>query len=529
MLSLLNFIKPKKSSLPIFFYNTLSRKKELFKPINPGKVKMYACGPTVYNYPHLGNMRTYIFEDVLKRTLEYNGFDVNHVINITDVGHLTNDRDMGEDKMEKSIKDALYLKCKNCKKVFFTGIIDSGIGNNFINLTFTCPYCGVLNKAENNSSYLKNKTKKTVWQIADFYTEAFKKDLKELNIEFPKTFCKATDNIKEQIALIETLEKKGFAYKISDGVYFDTSKVADYSKLSHQNIEELKEGARIEVNNEKRNPTDFALWKFSPKDSKREMEWPSPWGVGFPGWHIECSAMSMKYLGEHFDIHCGGIDAVNVHHTNEIAQSESATGKIPWVNFWMHGAFLNIAGGDKMAKSSNNFLTVDNSFTEKGISPLVYRFATFMTHYRKPMEWSYDILAGAKNGFDSLMEKISKLGTKKGQVLTSWKDKFLIAINDDLNMPNALAVLNELLKSDESDENKLATILDFDKVLGLDLAKAGMKDEIKIPENVQKILDERELARKNKDWKKSDELRDEIQKLGFEVKDTANGQEVKKI
>jgi cysteinyl-tRNA synthetase len=471
-----DFFRFKKSGLPIFLYNTLSRKKELFEPIKKGEVKMYTCGPTVYNYPHIGNLRTFIFEDVLKRVLEYNGYKVNHVMNITDVGHLTNDRDMGEDKIEQEAK----------------------------------------------------KEGKTAWQIAEFYTEAFKKDLKNLNIEFPATLCKATDNIKEQIAMIETLERKGFAYKTSDGIYFDTAKVSDYAKLSHQNIEELKEGARVEANPEKRNPTDFALWKFSKKNEKRQMEWPSPWGVGFPGWHIECSAMSMKYLGDHFDIHCGGIDAVSVHHTNEIAQSEAATGKSPWVNYWLHGAFLNIANGEKMAKSAGNFLTLENSFVEKGINPLVFRFATFMTHYRKPMEWSYDILAGAKNGFDSLMEKISHLGNKKGQILTSWKDKFLIATNDDLNMPQALAILNELLKSDEKPENKLATILDFDKVLGLKLGDIK-NEEIKIPDEVQKLLDERQAARKNKNWKKSDELRDKLKGLGFEVKDTPNGQEVRKI
>ncbi len=476
----------------------MTRKKERFIPIKKNSVKMYTCGPTVYNYPHIGNLRTFIFEDVLKRALEYNGYQVNHVMNITDVGHLTNDRDMGEEKIEKEAK----------------------------------------------------KEGKTAWQIAEFYTEAFKNDLKNLNIVFPTTLCKATDNIKEQIEMIKTLEKKGYVYKTSDGVYFDTSKVEDYAKLSHQNIEELKEGARIEANTEKRNPTDFALWKFSKTSEQRQMEWPSPWGVGFPGWHIECSAMSMKYLGDHFDIHCGGIDAINIHHTNEIAQSEATTGKKPWVNYWLHGAFLNVSGGEKMAKSSGNFLTLNNSFIDKGIDPLVYRFSTFMTHYRKPMEWSYDILANAKNGFDSLMEKISKLtethnSTHTGQILTNWKDKFTIAINDDLNMPQALATLNELLKADETPEDKMATILDFDRVLGLNLHK------IKVPVNKGYIvfygntpnteivnlieqrtialLKERELTRKNKDWKKSDELRDKIKELGFDVKDTPSGQEIKRI
>jgi cysteinyl-tRNA synthetase len=292
MFNFLNLIKTKKN-IPIYLYNTLTREKDLFKPIKDGKVGMYACGPTVYLFPHIGNMRTYIFEDILKRVLSYNGYDVKHVMNITDVGHLTNDRDMGEDKVEKEAE----------------------------------------------------KEGKTAWEIASFYTEAFKKDLNYLNIIYPNIFCRATDNIPEQIALIQTLEKKGYTYKINDGIYFDTSKVSDYTKLSGQHLEALKEGARVEVNEGKKNHTDFALWKFSPKDIKRQMEWQSPWGVGFPGWHIECSAMSLKYLGKHFDIHCGGIDHVNIHHTNEIAQTESATGEKPWVNYWIHGAFLNIKDG----------------------------------------------------------------------------------------------------------------------------------------------------------------------------------------
>jgi cysteinyl-tRNA synthetase len=467
------FKKEKKTD--IYLYNTLSRKKELFKSIKKGKVGIYTCGPTVYNYPHLGNMRTYIFEDILKRVLEYNGYDVKHIMNITDVGHLTNDRDMGEDKVEKEAK----------------------------------------------------KEGKTAWQIADFYTKAFKEDLKRLNIISPEVFCKATDNIKEQINLISRLEKKGFTYKTSDGIYFDTSKVEDYTKLSGQRIEYLKEGARVEINEEKKNPTDFALWKFSPKESSREMEWPSPYGVGFPGWHIECSAMSMKYLGDHFDIHCGGVDNINIHHTNEIAQSESATGKKPWVNFWMHGAFLNLEAG-KMSKSSGNFVTIENSFTDKGINPLIYRFATFMTHYRKPMEWSDDVLITAKNSFEHLYSKVGNLGKKAGKISEEWKDKFLFAINDDLNMPQAIAILNEMLKSDISPADKLATALDFDKVLGIKLNEAAQK-KIEIPSKVKKLVEEREIARKEKNWSKSDELRSEIISMGYEVKDSPNGPEIYKM
>jgi cysteinyl-tRNA synthetase len=463
----------------LYLYNTLSRKKEVFKPIEEGEVGLYTCGPTVYHFPHLGNMRTYIFEDILKRTLEINGLQVNHVMNITDVGHLTGDRDMGEDKIEKESK----------------------------------------------------KEGKTTWEIADFYTKAFKQDLLNLNIIFPNTFCKATDNIKEQVDMIETLEKKGFTYKTTDGIYFDTSKVADYTKLSHQKLDELKEGARIEANPEKKNPTDFALWKFSPKDSKREMEWDSPWGVGFPGWHIECSAMSVKYLGEQFDIHCGAVDFVSLHHTNELAQTEAATNKIPWVNFWLHGAFVNMTGGRKMAKSTGDIVTINTEFINKNISPLAYRFATLNVHYRKPVEWSDEAFISAKNGYENLLNKVINLGTEIGAVDAEFKSKFLTDINDDLNMPKALATVQELLKSDLTNEDKLATVLEFDKVLGLDFEKAAEKTnaDVAIPENVKKILNDRDEARKNKDWKKSDELRDEILKLGYEIKDTDKGQELKSL
>ncbi len=468
----------KTENKPIFLYNTLSRTKEEFRSIKKGYVGMYTCGPTVYGYPHLGNLRTYVFEDVLKRVLLKNGYKVNHVMNITDVGHLTNDRDMGEDKVEREAQ----------------------------------------------------KTGKTAWEIADFYTKIFKEDIKNLNIIFPNTFCKATDNIKEQIEMIQTLEKKGFTYKTTDGIYFDTSKVSDYTKLSGQNLEALREGARVEINDEKRNPTDFALWKFSKPEEKRQMEWQSPWGVGFPGWHIECSAMSVKYLGEQFDIHCGATDAISLHHTNEIAQTEAATGKKPWVNFWMHGGFLNMGDGKKMAKSAGDIITLNNTFIEKGSSPLVYRFATFATHYRKPMEWSEDIAISAKQGLDNLYSKISNLGNKVGKVNTEWKDKFMSAINDDLNMSQALAVLNEMLKSEISKEDKLATAYDFDEVLGLEFKNNTKEIKAdKIPEEVQKLVDERAQARKDKNWAKSDELRDKIKELGYEVKDTAEGIEIKKI
>jgi len=403
--------------MKLYLYNSLTRKKEEFKPIKPGKVGLYTCGPTVYNYAHIGNLRTYIFEDILKRVLVYNDYTVKHVMNITDVGHLTGDRDMGEDKMEK-------------------GAAREG---------------------------------KSAWDIADFYTQAFKKDINHLNILAPDIWVKATDTLPEQIDLVKTLEEKGFTYGTADGIYFDTAKFKDYTKLSHQDLEALKEGARVERNPEKRNPTDFALWKFSPRGSKRQMEWDSPWGVGFPGWHLECSAMSMKFLGDQLDIHCGGTDHIDVHHTNEIAQSEAATGK-PFFNFWMHGAFLIIQGGKKMAKSEGNFLTLENAFLKNDINPLVYRFASFLTHYRKPMEYSDEGLEAARNGLLHVQNQVRRILAANVDAETSvsaeFKNKFSEAVNDDLNMPRAMAVIQEMLKSKVSDAQKYSTILDFDRVLG---------------------------------------------------------------
>ncbi|MHB8903862.1 MAG: cysteine--tRNA ligase [Patescibacteria group bacterium] len=457
----------------LFLYNTLSRKKEEFKPIIKDEVGLYTCGPTVYNYAHLGNLRTYIFEDILKRTLEYNDYKVKHVMNITDVGHLTGDMDMGEDKLEAGAK----------------------------------------------------REGKSAWEIAEFYTDSFKEDLSSLNIEEPNIWCKATDNIPEQIALIETLEKKGYTYKTSDGIYFDTSKIKNYNQLSHLPLAELKEGARVEINIEKKNPTDFALWKFSPKDSKRQMEWSSPWGIGFPGWHIECSAMSLKFLKDQLDIHCGGIDHINIHHTNEIAQSEAATGK-KFFNYWMHGAFLNIPGGKKMAKSDNNFLTLENALIKNNIDPLAYRFAALQVHYRKPMEYSDTGLKQAQAGLNSLLNQISLLGQEIGMVSLEFKEKFLEVINDDLNMPRALAIVSLVLKSKISSADKLATILDFDRVFGLKLDLVNRP--VELPVNIQKLVNEREAARVAKNWTEADKLRIEIEKQDYLVEDTKDGQKIKK-
>jgi cysteinyl-tRNA synthetase len=458
--------------MKLYLYNTLTRQKEEFVPIRPGEVGLYTCGPTVYNFAHIGNLRTYLFEDVLKRVLAYNGYRVTHVMNITDVGHLTGDRDMGEDKMEKGAQ----------------------------------------------------REGRTAWDIAELYTRAFKQDIARLNILDPGIWCKATDSIPEQIELIRILEQKGFAYKTGDGIYFDTARFPGYAKLSSQNLDALQEGARVEKNPEKRNATDFALWKFSPAGAKRQMEWDSPWGVGFPGWHIECSAMSMQFLGEQLDIHCGGIDHVDIHHTNEIAQSEAATGK-KFFNVWMHGAFLNIQGGKKMAKSAENFLTIENALIKRGIPPLAYRYAAFQTHYRKPMEYTDESIQAAQNGLEHLFNQVREVAKggagPAGAISAAFHEKFLEAINDDLNMPRAMAVIQETLKSDIPSTEKHATILDFDRVLGLSLDQADKPQEL--PAEVQKLAEARRRAREATNWAESDRLRDEILALGYTVKDTRDG------
>jgi cysteinyl-tRNA synthetase len=460
----------------LFLYNTLSRSKEEFKPIKPGEVGLYTCGPTVYNFAHIGNLRTYIFEDILRRVLIYNGYRVKHVMNITDVGHLTGDRDMGEDKMEKGAQ----------------------------------------------------REGKTAWDIAAYYAQAFRQDIIHLNILEPDIWVKATDTIDEQIALVKTLEEKGYTYQTGDGIYFDTAKFENYTKLSHQNLEALQEGARVEKNPEKRNATDFALWKFSPPDTQRQMEWDSPWGVGFPGWHVECSAMSMKFLNDQLDIHCGGTDHIDVHHTNEIAQSEAATGKA-FFNFWMHGAFLIISGGKKMAKSEGNFLTLENAFLKHGFSPLAYRFAAFLTHYRKPMEYSDEGIEAARNGLLHLQNQVRQIATaavNESDVTANpeFKNKFLQAINDDLNMPRAMAVVQEVLKSNISDSEKYATVLDYDRVLGLNLDQLDKMQAL--PPEVQKLVEARKKARDAKDFATSDSLRDEIEALGYMVQDIKDGMKV---
>lgn len=471
--------------MPLFLTNTLSAKKEEFITSGP-TVGLYTCGPTVYNFAHIGNLRTYLFEDFLKRTLLYLGYSVKHVMNITDVGHLVGDQDLGEDKIEIGAK----------------------------------------------------REGKNAWEIAQQYTKAFQDDLSLLNILSPDIWAKVTDHINEQIALISRLEAKGFTYRTSDGLYFDTSLVEDYNKLSHLPLEELWEGARVEKNLEKKHPTDFALWKFSPAGSQRQMEWISPWGIGFPGWHIECSAISLKYLGNCLDIHCGGIDHINIHHTNEIAQSEAATGQ-PFFRFWLHGAFLNIAGGKKMAKNADGFLTLDKTFVQNSINPLAYRFAALQVHYRKPMEWNSDIPEQAWSGLSSLYRKISDLkmetAGKAGNLIVEYVDRFRSALEDDLAMPQALAILQELLKSPYDAVDRLATALDFDRVLGLRLdlinGEEGRQElnEESLPTDIKDLLLARQNARLAKDWQEADRLREELKSRGILIEDHPDGLKIWQI
>lgn len=479
-------------------YNSLSRNIEEFKPIQPQNVGMYTCGPTVYSFAHIGNFRTYTSADVLLRTLQYNGYDVNYVMNLTDVGHLSGDNlgdaDTGEDRMEKSAK----------------------------------------------------KEGKTAWEIAEFYTNAFLQDYNLLNLVKPQLFAKATDHIEEQISLVKKLEEKGYAYKTSDGIYFDTSLFPEYGKIS--DLDQIKEGARVEVNPEKKNPRDFALWKFSYPNgvgfeeyassfdksqdgvvSRRQMEWESPWGLGFPGWHIECSAMSMKYLGNHFDIHAGGMDLRETHHPNEIAQSECATGET-FVNYWVHSAFM-LVQGEKMSKSKGNIYRVYD-LQKDGYDPLALRYLYLQTHYRQEMNFTFPALDAAQNALERLRETVASWGEPRGGVKELEK-KFLDAVNDDLNMPEALSVVWELVKSDNTPAAKAATMFKLDAVLGFNLESwkeenAGLSIE-QTPPEVRELIEKRQSLRKGRQFTQADHLRNRIRKLGYDVEDTKNGLEIKKI
>ena len=468
--------------LSMKLYNTMDRKVEEFVPIEEGKVGMYCCGPTVYNYAHIGNLRTYIFEDILHRTLEEAGYRVKHVMNITDVGHLTGDGDDGEDKLGKRSRE----------------------------------------------------TGKSVWDIAAFYTDAFFADEKALNIKRPNVVCKATDHIQDMIALIKRLEEKGHAYTAGGNVYFSIDTIDDYGKLAGQKQEDKLSGARIAVDGNKRNPQDFVLWFTNSKFGEQAMMWDSPWGRGYPGWHIECSAMSMKYLGETFDIHCGGIDAIPVHHTNEIAQSEAATGH-KWVNYWCHGEFLLNDKG-KMSKSSGEFLTLP-VLVGHGYNALDYRYFCLGGHYRTQLKFSYEALDHAKSARERLNSMVAELKAKAKPESTisekaeSYKDSFFAALFNDLRCPEALAVMWKMLKDNSITEGeKLSLLYSMDKVLGLDLDKVEAKKEEKVGgEEEWKLVEERKQAKAEKNYQRADEIRKELEERGYIVKDTPQGPILQKI
>jgi len=465
-------------------YNSLSREIETIEPREAGKIGMYTCGPTVYSTATIGNFRTYTLADLLRRSLKYLGYEVKSVMNLTDVGHLTGDNDgdssQGEDRLEKAAK----------------------------------------------------KEGRTAWDIAKAYSEEYLVHLQRMNIEMPNVVCKATDHIPEQIEMVKQLESKGLIYKIADGIYFDT---VEFEKRGHKygslsNLDEMKKGARLEPNPGKKNPRDFALWKFSPTDgTKRQMEWESPWGVGFPGWHIECSAMATKYLGNQFDLHVGGEDLRSTHHPNEIAQAEGATGKAPFVKYWVHGAFLLVDGG-RMGKSLGNAYTV-NDIINKGYDPLALRYFYMTGHYRKQINFTWDSLKSSANALNKLKEYYASikndkeariaLSPEKLTKIDDYQTRFVSALENDLNLSEALAVLWEVVKSNISNYDKADLMMQFDRVLGLQLdsrVKRGTERE-QIPEQISKLMSQREAMRKAHNYQQADKIREDIEKLGYSLED----------
>jgi cysteinyl-tRNA synthetase len=451
-------------------YDTYTRGVRDFQPLLPPQVALYSCGPTVYDYAHLGNLRTYVFVDLLRRALLFNGYTVKHVMNITDVGHLVSDADTGEDKME-------------------TG---------------------------------ERRTGRSAWEIAERYTRAFQDDLARLNILEPTIWCRATDHIPEQIALIECIAAKGFTYRTTDGLYFDTSRLPDYGHLARLDATGLQAGARVDMG-EKRHATDFALWKFSPRDRQRQMEWDSPWGRGFPGWHIECSAMSAKYLGTFFDIHCGGEDHIPIHHTNEIAQTQACHGT-RLANFWLHGYFLQMDDA-RMAKSAGDFVRLQ-TLVERGYDPLAYRFFCLGAHYRARLSFTWRGLDGAATAFNRLRGLAYAWG-EPGAIDEDYADRFAAQLDDDLNLPRAVAVAWDLARSNLADSTKKATLLHFDRVLGLGLAD-WQPAETSVPDDIWQLVQQRQQARAARQWPIADRLRDQISAAGYEVEDTPQGPQIQR-
>lgn len=462
----------------VYFFNTLTRKVEQFIPNVDGKVAMYTCGPTVYHFAHIGNLRSYIMEDILEKTLRYVGYDVKRVMNITDVGHLTSDADTGEDKMLKGAK----------------------------------------------------REHKTVMEIAKYYTDAFFDDCRKLNIKRPDVVEPATNCIPEFINMVKALLEKDYAYIAGGNVYFDTSKLDDYYVFSSQSEKELMVGVRDDVSEDinKKNKADFVLWFTKSKFDNQELKWDSPWGVGYPGWHIECSCISMKHLGEYMDIHCGGVDNIFPHHTNEIAQSEAYLGH-KWCNYWFHVHHLNDKSG-KMSKSKGEFLTV-SLLEEKGYNPLVYRLFCLQSHYRKPLEFSYEVLDNMTTAYNKLIKKIGELkadGSVDEEAFAGFRNKFEDAICSDLNTSSAITVIYDVLRSDINDMTKLELIKSFDEVLSLDLLKDHGNDkessvDSELKEYILAKIEERKAAKKEKDFAKADAIRDELAAKGIQIKDTREG------
>jgi len=454
-------------------YNTLTKKIEDFISIEPNKVKMYTCGPTVYNYAHIGNLRTYIFEDILEKTLNYIGYDVKRCMNITDVGHLTSDSDSGEDKMLKGAK----------------------------------------------------REKKTVLEIAEYYTSEFKKDTEKLNIKWPEIVSKATDNIDMYIKIVTKLLEDDYAYISGGNVYFDTSKLNDYYKLTNHNIDDMVVGVRdsVEEDLNKKNQADFVLWFTKSKFDDQELKWDSPWGVGYPGWHIECTGISINNLGEYLDIHCGGIDNIFPHHTNEIAQSEAYLGH-KWCNYWIHGEYLNDATG-KMSKSKGEFLTL-SLLEEKGFKPLEYRYFCLGSHYRKQLVFTYDNLLTAQNAYNKLISKIKTIKEDDSlidnEIVRNYQNKFRDALENDLNTSSALTILYDVIKDEINNNTKLYLINDFDKVLSLDLLK---KEEIneELKQYIEDMIEKRNSAKKERNFELADKIREELLEKNIIIKDTREG------
>ncbi len=477
----------------LYIYNTLTKQIEKFEPLTPSRVGFYSCGPTVYNFTHLGHLRTYILYDIIKRVLIFDGYKVKHVMNITDVGHLLSDADEGEDKIEKQAI----------------------------------------------------KEKKSAWDIAEFYTKDFLNNLKQTNIILPDIIAPATKHIDEQIALIKKIEQAGFTYIISDGVYFDTSKLPDYGILNKQNQTEKQATQRIEQSGEKKNISDFALWKFSPKNQTRAMEWDSPWGVGFPGWHIECAAMSMKYLGDYFDIHAGGVDHIPVHHSNEIAEAEAVTGK-HLAKYWIHGGFLNFSG-EKMSKSKNNFIRLED-LQQYNISPLAVRYSMYLGYYNKTLDFNLDSLYASSTALNNLIEfikrvlKINQLYVAKKikiqnnqdsqDALDHYEEAFFRQVHNNFDMPSAIEIVWNLVKEynknpmNYNPQKVLDMLYKFDLILGLKLSDITLDT---IPQNIEKLAEERWLAKNNQNWEEADRLRIHIQNEGYMIDDFENFYLIKHI